>query len=526
MKTVMKKLLSLALVAILLVSAVPFQAHADGNDPIEVPITVDLDGKKYDKGTLSVTADITLDEALARTFISKEGRTFVEWESTSGKHFQSAVLTYDWLKTQEGYSLTAYFTATAEKPTEPAQPTEPAKPTEPAQPTEPEKPTEHTHDFKVVSTTPATCEKDGKEISRCACGAEDTKTLTATGHKMGEWTLNDGKNVRSCQNAGCDYTESQALVKFVDGDITVETVSISKGAVFGTLPTPTKKTGYDFIGWYSKPNGAGTRLQSSTAWDGDTFTYYAYFQENADGTKDGLSYLTIRMRTYTGSTQTNDVLLDKVEMDDDTNVLQWLNNNEKRISDAIFNKVDSTKYEWLDRVYYNNDTKAELTSQATLADGDKVVFVKVHAVASTETNVQLYIHKYDSTNKVYNTLKIVDVGGYKTGDTITLTKMATVVKKYYSYTSIKGLYTDTTWKQMVGGQNPTASSSITVSGNGTVKYHVLLNGASAASSTSNSTADKTNPKTGDMIMVPVMVMVASAAAAAFVYMNSKKRAVR
>ena len=510
MKTVMKKLLSLALVAILLVSAVPFQAHAEETVRPEthaskaVPVDLYIDGAFYDQRTLTVTSDSAVKlnaDAMKLVLKYPDNYTFDRWESsTTTGAVTGNDLTLDWVLKNEGYCLKLYINTKV-----------------PA----------HKHVYTSKITTPATCTTDGEKTFTCT-GTEGTcdkpkyvETIKAPGHDMGEWTLDNGSFVRTCKTEGCNYTETKSAVQFVADGVTVKTVAIKKDEVFGTLPTPTKKTGYDFIGWFTGINGTGTKLQSSSAWDGDTFTYYAYYQENADGTKDGLSYLTIRMRTYTGSTQTNDVLLDKVELDDETNILQWLNNNEKRISDAIFKKVDSTKYEWLDRVYYNNDTKAELTSQATLADGDKTVFVKVHAVASTETNVQLYIHQYDSKNKVYNTLKIVDVGGYKAGDTITLTKMATVVKKYYSYTSIKGLYTDSTWKQMLGGQNPTASSSITVSSNGTVKYHVLLNGASGATS---SKADTTNPKTGDMILVPVMVMVASAAAAAFVYMNSKKRA--
>ena len=506
MKTVMKKLLSIALVAILLVSAVPFQASAASS--VTVPFTVCVDGNPVATKSITVNqgTDINLDEALAKAnVVDWTNRKYVKWTHSEG---ENGILNYEWLS-EDNRATTCNLTLQLASICK--------------------------HNYQKKETA-STCKDAGSIVYTCnECGDVKTEPLPLADHTWGDWSetvkatpTTAGKKVRTC--GVCGATQEEAIpatgattytVSFVSDGVTVKTVTMEKDEVFGTLPEPTKKTCYDFAGWFTGINGTGTKLLSTSKWDGETFTYYAKWVENPDGTKDGLSYLTIRMRTYTGSTQTNDVLLDKVELDDDTNILQWLNNNEERVSNAIFSKVDSTKYEWLDRVYYNNDTKAELTSQATLADGDKTVFVKVHAVASTETNVQLYIHNYDSKNKTYNTLKIVDVGGYKEGDTITLTKMASVVKKYYSYTSIKGLYTDTTWKQMLGGQNPTASSSITVSSNGTVKYHVLLNGASAASS---STADKTNPTTGDMILVPVMVMVASAAAAAFVYMNSKKRA--
>ena len=44
MKTVMKKLLSLMLVAVLLVSAVPFQASADSGYECEITVWYDSDG--------------------------------------------------------------------------------------------------------------------------------------------------------------------------------------------------------------------------------------------------------------------------------------------------------------------------------------------------------------------------------------------------------------------------------------------------------------------------------------------------
>ena len=509
MKTVMKKLLSLALVAILLVSAVPFQAKAD--DTIKVPVSV------YVNDVFTSTKDIPMNPSDVKKLTPELGmslldvtanRTFDKWVATV-----PGDLDYEWLSDEANftsYQLSLYIIETV-KP-------------------------EHEHTYQKKETA-STCKDAGSIVYTCTeCGHTYSETLPLADHTWGDWSeavkataTTAGKKVRTC--SVCGATEEEAIpatgvttytVTFIADGETIKTETWEAGQTVPTLPTAPKKSNYQFKGWYTGKNANGDKLEKGDKWDGTT-TYYAYYKEDSTGTKDGMSTLTVRMRLYTGSNQTQDVILFTQELEDDTYILSWLQNNTSKVREAVYSKVSDAEYEWIDRVFYDNDSKAELTSQATLADGDKVVFVKVHALDSKETNVQLYIHKYDSKNKVYNTLKIVDVGGYKAGDTIKLSQMATIVKKYYSYSSIKGLYTDTAWKQMINGQNPTASSSITVSGDGTVKYHVLLNGASAAST---STADKTNPKTGDMILVPVMVMVASAAAAAFVYMNSKKRAVR
>ena len=515
MKTVMKKLLSLMLVAVLLVSAVPFQASAmtakdDGT--IEVPVTVYVDGENkagYNK-TLPVSADVALTENVIMNLLQNSANRKLEKltsSATPDTDITGKTLTYNWLLEQESYSLTAYIV------------------TESA---------EHTHSYVVTTKVDATCTKSGYIISECACGTQTSETIPAAGHDWGDWsetkaatTTEDGSEQRTCKT--CGETETQTIpatgeytINLIADGATVQTLTLKKGDKVPALQTPSAKKGYTFKGYWSGANGTGTQLVAGYTWNGGETTYYAYYQENLED--DGVSVLSIRMKVYVGSVQKNDVLLYKVTLDDSTKILSYLMNNEGTIEKAAFNAIDSSKYEWIDRVYYDNDSSAELTSQATLADGDKSVFIKVHAKESTQTNVQLYIHSYNSTSKTYTTLKVVDVEGYTKGNTITLAAMKTIANKYYTFTAIKGLYSADAWAQLLNGEKPTAASSLTVSDTGTVKYHVILTGASAASS--SETADSTNPKTGDMIIVPVIFMLASAAAVALVYMGTKKRIVK
>jgi len=75
MKTAMKKLLSLMLVAVLLVSAVPFQASATVDTrgvlgPLPVPVDVYINGKFETSKTLNVSGTVQLNETTAKSLIT------------------------------------------------------------------------------------------------------------------------------------------------------------------------------------------------------------------------------------------------------------------------------------------------------------------------------------------------------------------------------------------------------------------------------------------------------------------------
>lgn len=148
--------------------------------------------------------------------------------------------------------------------------------------------------------------------------------------------------------------------------------------------------------------------------------------------------------------------------------------------------------------------------------------------------LQIFIN--DGISKYDKMIKLNDYTMIKDGK-VTKDELWSIITKYYKATdSNKGI----TWKGMYI-EDEKVDATNWVEGNyknvtsvdglnelrqdGTVVLKVRVTGVTKLSSTS-STADSTNPKTGDMIFVPAMVMVASAAAVAFIYMDSKKRAVR
>ena len=76
------------------------------------------------------------------------------------------------------------------------------------------------HIYEVTEEVPATCEKDGKRVSKCTYeGCTETKTekIKKLGHKMGDWYVakaptctENGQEKRDCLN-GCGKTETRTL---------------------------------------------------------------------------------------------------------------------------------------------------------------------------------------------------------------------------------------------------------------------------------------------------------------------------
>ena len=119
MKSAMKKLLSLVLVAMLLVSAVPFQAAADEGSEAKAKVTVyvTIDGEKVDTTKyleVGEADEITLTDELAMSMIrDKDGREFVSWTNSEGTVVTGNALPKSWIDAQgEGYFLTVNLKTT------------------------------------------------------------------------------------------------------------------------------------------------------------------------------------------------------------------------------------------------------------------------------------------------------------------------------------------------------------------------------------------------------------------------------
>ena len=288
----------------------------------------------------------------------------------------------------------------------------------------------------------------------------------------------------------------------------VSTVAVENAATVTTVPSGSLVEGHDFVGWYTGRNGTGDKLiPGTTKWyEGMSRDYYAYYIESVN---DGVSVLSVYVRFYVGGEQQgNTKLLYTRQFDDGDNMFSWLANNETKTSNAIFALEGSEGYQWNPRYYYDYTGTEPLSEQDLIADGNKSVVVKVYSKKATEANVLLYIHK-NTTG--YPLTAIYEMPGYTQGNTITLASAKNIIKEHYtgSNMTVQGLYSDSSWAQLLNGENPTAANGIKVEHNGTTKVHVILKNATA---TNASKVDSTNPQTGDYITAAVTTMVVAAAA--------------
>ncbi len=80
-----------------------------------------------------------------------------------------------------------------------------------------QQPEEHIHDFKVISSTKATCTKEGEEVVNCACGEEETRVIAALGHDLAVQSHTDP----TCTDDGYDYycctrCKKESYLEYID----------------------------------------------------------------------------------------------------------------------------------------------------------------------------------------------------------------------------------------------------------------------------------------------------------------------
>ena len=131
--------------------------------------------------------------------------------------------------------------------------------------------------------------------------------------------------------------------------------------------------------------------------------------------------------------------------------------------------------------------------------------------------VYVYVH----TDRSYNNERVILFEGKQIGDVISRSEISAVVGKYFSVSSMK-IYNEEDWKKVVQGKSVDSRDNLKVTEE---PFHidVLISGSAIAGS--GYTADSTNPKTGDMIMAPAIIMCASIGALATLFYLNKKRAI-
>ena len=156
------------------------------------------------------------------------------------------------------------------------------------------------HSEVIDAVVAATCTTDGKtEGSHCSsCGEVlvAQEVIPATGHSFGEWTetkapslTEDGEETRSCQNPGCNETETRA-VKAVVYTITYDANGGSgapaaqqklKGTALTLSTTKPTYSGYTFKGWALSKTATTVAYAPGASYTADeSVTLYAVWEQN------------------------------------------------------------------------------------------------------------------------------------------------------------------------------------------------------------------------------------------------------
>ena len=444
MKNTMKKLLSLVLVAMLLVCAVPFQAAATEADAKTVKVNVYVDDVLTTDKTITVKSgeSITLNEELAKSLV-KSDKAFVKWTGASGNEANGQVIPYE--KIPANYSVNLYVK-------------------------------------KVV---------------------EDTRVDAKVPVKI----YVDGSYVR-------------------DGEITVP--------VDGSV-TLTKELGLklvredkEFVKWTGASDNEATDVTIKYAGIDDGYSLKLFV--NTKKAEEPVKPITVKIVDAKGNAIAKEFQVTPV------------NGKYSVIGDIL---TQRWKGDWKDSYEFvtaKSDEKGGTLSLSTnINAGDTlVVTLKAKSTSTDNTNngttnkfpYKVYLHIFKD-NKVDDPAKTINITeGIALDGKVTLDEVKTVVKNYYTAKTSDGIkyggmyLAEGNW---VGNfvndtkKYDTISDTNEMRKTREVHINVMITNANAKSSEK---ADKTNPKTGDMIFIPVIFMVVSSAAIAGVYFYNKKRSAR
>lgn len=170
---------------------------------------------------------------------------------------------------------------------------------------------------------------------------------------------------------------------------------------------------------------------------------------------------------------------------------------------------------WGETVNYLNDDKEYKDVGTRMTVSDENE-VYVN-LYSAEQLIVVNVH----TSKTWAYDISVRIEGFRPGDLVTYEDVLKAVKKYYNVSSMKMFTYEEMCDYLDGGKADQIENFI--AGEKDDPYEVFISG-SRKSGAYKYTADSTNPKTGDEIFVPMAVLGLSASALAVMFYLNKKRA--
>lgn len=527
MKNTMKKLLSLVLVAMLLVCAVPFQAAATEADAKTVKVNVYVDDVLTADKTITVKPgdSITLNEELAKSLV-KSDKAFVKWTGASGNEANGQVIPYE--KIPADYSVNLYVKKIVE-------------------------------DTRVDAKVPVKIYVDGSYVrdGEITVPVDGAVTLTK---ELGLKLVKEDKEFVKWTGAS-DNDATNVTINYAGiGDgyflkLYVNTKKVEEPAKYITLKIIDDKGNAIAREFQVEPvNGKASVIGDilSYRWMGNWKDSYEFVTAKSDEKGNNLSLsttinagdsLTVTLKAKSGSTPEGDTVRVTFYGTDGKavstyNVTSGSSIDSKKVSDAQSKADNKTGYTFKG---WKIDNKGDLYTSAQVAKlvikGNVDFYAYLEKDTTTTNNkfpYKVYLHIFKD-NKVDDPAKTINITeGIALDGKVTLDEVKTVVKNYYTAKTSDGIKYDGLYMakgNWVGNFVNDTQKYTTIEDTNEfrkeseVHINVMITNANAKSTT-NEKADKTNPKTGDMIFIPVIFMVVSGAAIAGVYFYNKKRSAR
>ena len=507
-----KKLLSLLLVVMLLVSAIPFQAFAA---TAEVPVTVvEEDGSHVEDKTLNVPDEgVTLNKELGDSLLgaSSEYETVCWRSAATNNNLPLTETLTNATASAKGYSIKLVVQRKEVVPTNPTTYTATLKATLDG------------HEVGSATRTGITSIDLTEELAESLYTGFDAEE-----HEFKGWA----GGLSGTQNLTANTTFT-AVFETIPAPTYSVTVNVYYNNRFKTTQVLTEKTSVtlnnallkdvyaDFDAseenaqWYRGAVGS-TAIATGTT---ETLSANATYSVNITPIVD-VKYHNIKVYAvkYVGNGTTfvnqgvvSTPIFDSGNIEGTVNVLDYLESTENwGVIETNANKIGKIR---TNPTFYTDSALTTRLKNETLTDASKVVYVRVDV--EEVKNVLLYVHKGSSITNLTN-LDPKVLHGYEVGDYV---EYADVQKILGSNVKFYGLFTEERWGNLNASIKDDQLPKIRVPAGG-VEIHVWVYSGNV------SNADSSNPKTGDYILTTaVSLMVISGLAAAAVYVVGKKRRV-
>lgn len=525
----MKKLLSLVLVAMLLVCAVPFQAAA-AEEAENLTVKTYVDGKYVTDKHVSVNPgeSLTLTKELAETLV-EDNKEFVKWTNMKDEE-TTGPISYDNLKkaNANGYYVNLYVNKKVEDTRVDAKvPVKIYVDGSYARDGEITVPVDGS--VKLTKELGLSLVNSDKEFVKWT-GASDNDATNVTINYAG---IGDGYSLKLYVNTKKVEEPAKVITTYIVDDkgnaISSDTnfePANGKSAVISDIMTWRWLKGwensYEFV--TAKSIEKGSKLTASTTINvGDTVTITVKAKSGSTPEAG-----TVRVTFYGTDGKAVSTY----------NVTSGSKIDSKKVSDAQSKADNKTGYTFKG---WKIDNKGDLYTSAKVADltikGNVEFYAYLEKDTTTTNNkfpYKVYLHIFKD-NKIDDPAKTINITeGIALDGKVTLDEVKTVVKNYYTAKTSDGIKYDGMYMakgNWVGNfvndtqKYDTISDTNELRKESEVHINVMITNANAKSTT-NEKADKTNPKTGDMIFIPVIFMVVSGAAIAGVYFYNKKRSAR